>query len=119
MPELPVYEAGEESLTPAVSITIKNYGQVDMTFEPLCCELEVKGATAGRVVMKGRQVDPRLPATIKHGQNIKIITPIKGIQEALKELSSYPKRKVRASVKDAIGRRFHSTWMVLMLLDEY
>ena len=111
IPESSVAQLGENrELVPAISIVIKNYGHVDMTFEPLCCELEVKGLNESRIVINAGLVEPRLPATIKHGQSIKMVARVSGLEGAIKELSSDRRRKVRVSAKDAIGRRFCSKW---------
>lgn len=115
----PVILPGEDTeLVPAISILIKNYGHIDMTFERLCCDLEVKGVSESRVVLKPRIVAPTLPATIKHGQNIKMVAAVSSVEEAIKELSSDRRRKVRVSAKDAIGRRFCSSWMEMRLPGE-
>ena len=119
IPATLVSQVGEErELAPAISILIKNYGHVDMTFERLCCDLEVKGVSESRVVIKPRLVEPKLPATIKHGQNIKMVVRVSGLEKAIKGLSSDPRRKVRVSAKDAIGRRFHSKWKEMRLPGE-
>lgn len=119
IPASPVTQLGENrELVPALSIVIKNYGQLDMTFEQLCCELEVKGSTKGTVLVKPRLADPQLPATIKHGQNIKMVATLSGLADALKELSPSPRPQVRVSAKDAIGRRFRSKWMKITLAGE-
>jgi hypothetical protein len=102
-----------EGLDEVVSITIKNYGHPEMTFEPLCCQLEVKGFTKGTIVIVPTATEPRLPATIRHGQNIKIVAPMTGFQKEVERLCPNPPYVVRLRVKDAIGRLFYSDWSLL------
>ena len=119
IPSVPVTQLrGEPELVPAVSILIKNHGRVDVRFEPLCCELQVKGSQKGRIVVNARHIDPQLPATINHGQNIKMVTKVSDLEQAIKELSSSRHREVRAIAIDAIGRCFTSKWMEMRLPGE-
>lgn len=97
----------------ALTVTVKNLGQVELSFERLCCELEVKGGQGGRIVLQPRNCEPELPATIKHGQNLTLVATTEGLRDAVDGLSSGKSgpRKIRATAKDAIGRRFHSEWV--------
>jgi hypothetical protein len=106
------YYGSEQLLT----ITIKNYGHVDMTFEKNCCELEVKGVDNGILALKPRHFEPDLPATIKHGQNIKMVVRGAGLLGPLNRLPNASGKKVRVVAKDAIGRRFYGDWRALSLV---
>ena len=93
-----------------IETDIENRGQPELTFEPLCCSLQVKGIDSEFIVFKPSLVQPRLPATIKHGQTIRLLTPVKGFKDALDELWPHPPYTARVRARDAISREFFSEW---------
>jgi hypothetical protein len=112
---VPFRELGKPRKTePALTVTVKNLGQVELSFEQLCCEVKVKGSQVGPIALRPRECEPELPATIKHGQNLRLTMPTEGVREAVQLSSgqSGPMR-IRATAKDAIGRPFHSNWLEL------
>lgn len=113
VPALPMVVFGRDrEIADALSLTLENYGQVDLTFDPLCCEFQVNGYKS-TIVLRPRIIDPSLPATIKHGQRLKVITLKDELISAFTAMNVSRPAHIRASVKDAIGREFRSRWVAI------